>query len=97
MLCRHTALVLVLILCLPLGVYLADKSNHDYVPLHEVLGEKEAVEALKKFGLEKQNLPRILVTDPQVVKLGARSGQVVRIHRNDNGNKYFYYRLVVDA
>lgn len=73
------------------------KSDHEFVPEHELLSEKEANTVLEKLGLKRENLPKILSEDPQSKKLGAKPGQIVRIYRKDNGHEYEYYRFVVEA
>ena len=56
---------------------------------------KNAVEALlAKMNLSLTNLPKILVTDPEAKKLGAKPGDVIEIKRTDFGRKASYYRLV---
>ncbi len=59
--------------------------------------DKEAKELLKSMNLEITNLPRIFSTDPQAVKLGARSGQVIRILRHSGKATLPYYRAVVEG
>ena len=79
-----------------LGVALAPTSEHELVPIHELLNEEEAQKLLSELKVKLQNLPKILDTDPQSKKLGAKPGQIIKISRNDRGNKYTYYRLVVE-
>lgn len=73
------------------------KSDHELVPVHELMSEKEVSELLKKLGVYVENLPRIFDSDPQAKKLGAKAGQVVRIYRKDGRNEYEYYRRVVEG
>ncbi len=73
----------------------AKRSDHEYVPVHEKADEKEVRAFLEKRNLKIENLPKILSDDPQVVKLSAKEGQVIKVRRNDHGNEYLYYRLVV--
>jgi DNA-directed RNA polymerase subunit H (RpoH/RPB5) len=80
---------------LVLGVSLVDKNEHELVPLHELLSEADAEKALKEIGIKSDKLPRILEDDPQAKKLNAKSGQIIKIYRNDAGNSYILYRLVV--
>jgi DNA-directed RNA polymerase subunit H len=76
---------------------LAAKSDHEFVPVHELLSEKEANAVLEKLGLKRENLPKIFTEDAQSKKLGAKPGQIIRIYRKDNGHEYEYYRFVVEA
>ena len=73
------------------------KKDHEFVPLHELLSNAEADKVLKSLNAKAENLPKLLENDPQAKKLGAKPGQVVRISRDDEGNEYEYYRLVVKS
>jgi DNA-directed RNA polymerase subunit H len=67
------------------------------VPVHEILKLKQVNEVLKEKNIQLENLPKILESDPQCKKLGGRPGHVIKIQRNDNGNSYLYYRVVVEG
>lgn len=72
--------------------------NHVNVPLHEVLGEEEAKALLKKYGIVKEQLPKIRATDPAAKVIGAQAGQILRITRNSpTAGKAVAYRLTVEA
>jgi DNA-directed RNA polymerase subunit H len=79
---------------LVLGGCLA-KKDHEFVPLHELLSNAEAEKVLKSLNAKAENLPKILESDPQAKKLGAKVGAIVKISREDAGNEYEYYRLVI--
>ncbi len=74
---------------------LAEKRDHEFVPVHKLLSESEASEVLEKMSLRRENLPKISTEDPQIVKIGGKSNQVVKIYRKDNGQEYEYFRLIV--
>lgn len=76
---------------------MTSKSDHELVPTHELMNDKEVSELTKKLGIVVDNLPRIFDTDPQAVKLGAKAGQVLRIYRKDGKNEYEYFRRVVEG
>ncbi len=76
---------------------MVSKRDHDFVPIHQLLSEKEVNTVLEKLNLRKENLPKLFAEDPQVKKLGAKPGQIVRVYRNDNSHEYEYYRLVTEA
>ncbi len=80
---------------LVLGVAL--KSDHELVPVHEIMEEKEVRSLFEKMNITQNNLPKIFMSDPQAKKLNAKSGQIIKIHRKDFGNEYIYYRLVVEG
>lgn len=73
------------------------KRDHELVPAHRVMSKKEVETLLAAMGINVTNLPRILVTDPQTVKLKAKAGDVLEIEREDFGKKYSYYRLVSES
>ncbi len=73
------------------------KSDHELVPVHELMTDKEVSELFKKLGITIENLPKIFDTDPQAKKLEAKPGQVIRIYRKDDKNEYEYYRKVVEG
>ena len=49
----------------------------------------------KKFNTPVEKLPKILESDAQAKRLGAKPGNVIAIERGDPTGKYTYYRLVV--
>ncbi len=72
--------------------------KHELVPKHELLNEKEKEEVLKKYGITLRQLPRILVTDPVVVRLNAKTGDIIRITRkSETAGETQYYRVVIKA
>lgn len=65
------------------------------VPKHRILSKEEEDKFLKKFGVVKKNLPRILSDDPVAELLGAVEGNILEIIRIDPTGENVYYRLVV--
>jgi DNA-directed RNA polymerase subunit H (RpoH/RPB5) len=78
---------------------LVAKREHLLVPVHEILTDAEAKKVLEALNTTREALPKILESDPQAKKLGAKSGQMLRIYREDppyqSKTKYVYYRLVI--
>lgn len=73
-----------------------DITKHDMVPKHDLLGEKERDEVLKKFGITLRQLPRIVDSDPMVKILNAKIGDVVKITRkSETAGEAEYYRVVI--
>jgi len=69
---------------------------HELVPKHRVLSEEEKEEVLKRYNAKLMDLPRILVSDPVVRKLGAKPGDVIEIIRKSpTAGESKYYRVVV--
>ena len=71
--------------------------NHELVPKHEILSEKEAKELLETLNITKDQLPKILSKDPVVKILGAKPGDIIKItRRSATAGEAVYYRVVVD-
>ncbi len=71
-------------------------SAHQLVPKHEVLTKEETKEVLETFGASKEQLPKILDSDPVCKEIGAKKGDVLRILRkSETGGESVYYRLVI--
>jgi DNA-directed RNA polymerase subunit H (RpoH/RPB5) len=63
---------------------------------HEVLSASDVKKITAKFKVTLDKLPKILESDPQALKIGAKAGQVIAIYRKDpTGGDYLYYRYVV--
>lgn len=70
-------------------------TEHVLVPQHEILGEEEAKRVMEEYKITKENLPKILITDPMIKILKAKIGDVIRITRKSpTSGKYYYYRIV---
>ena len=71
-----------------------DVTSSKMVPKHEILPKGEAEKVLASLGIAEAHLPKIEVTDPQCKHLGAKVGDVIRIHRTDMGPNTYYRRVV---
>ncbi len=71
--------------------------EHELVPKHEIISEKEKEELLKKYGIKSlRQLPRILSSDPVVKAIGAKVGDIIKITRKSpTAGEAVYYRIVV--
>ncbi|MDI9646215.1 MAG: DNA-directed RNA polymerase subunit H [Archaeoglobales archaeon] len=70
--------------------------DHILVPKHEILSKEEAEELLKILGISKEQLPKIKASDPIVVEIGAKPGDIIKITRKSlTAGKSVFYRLVV--
>ena len=69
-----------------------------YVPKHEIMAKKDAEEVLIKFNCKPTELPLIFVTDPAIVGLGVKPGDMIKITRNSAiAVESTYYRYVVEV
>ena len=69
--------------------------EHELVPLHEVMTEREVEELLNKYKIKKEQLPKIKASDPVIKEIKAREGDVVRIMRKSRtAGRFMSYRLV---
>ena len=64
------------------------------VPEQEILPKGEEAKMLASFGVTRECLPKMKVTDPQAKRLGAKIGDIIRIKRKDTCANVAY-RLVV--
>lgn len=72
--------------------------EHILVPRHEILKENEVEKLLAKYNITKEQLPKILTTDPCVRVLGAEKGQVLKITRKSlTAGTSISYRVVVEG
>jgi len=67
------------------------------IPEHKLLSASEAKKIVKQFNAPLEKFPKMLETDPQAKKLGAKPGNVIAIEREDPTGDYPFYRLVVKS
>lgn len=66
------------------------------VPKHETLSPEDAERILEFYRITPEELPKILKDDPALGKLGANTGDIIRITRNSpTAGRSFYYRVVI--
>ena len=72
--------------------------DHVYVPKHEIINKKEAEAVLKQFNCKPTELPLIFVTDPAIMGLGVKPGDMIKITRKSaTAGESTYYRYVVET
>ncbi len=72
--------------------------DHVYVPKHEIMQKKDAEEVLKKFNCMPTQLPLIFVSDPAILGLGIKPGDMIKITRKSpTAGESIYYRYVVET
>ena len=71
-------------------------TQHELVPKHKPLNDKEAEAALAAFQLTKAQLPRMMARDPVARYFGMKRGDVVQIERkSETAGKYCTMRQVM--
>ncbi len=74
----------------------ADK--HILIPKHIKLNEGQKEKVLKDYNISVKELPRILKTDPAIISLNAKPGDVIKIVRKSlTASEAVFYRVVVDV
>ena len=72
--------------------------DHVYVPKHEIMTKKDAQKVLEQFNCKPTELPLIFVTDPAILGLGVKPGDMIRIRRKSGtAGESVYYRYVVET
>ena len=72
--------------------------DHVYVPKHEIMSKKEAQKVLEQFNCKPTELPLIFVTDPAILGLGVKPGDMIKITRKSGtAGQSIYYRYVVET
>jgi DNA-directed RNA polymerase subunit H len=71
--------------------------DHVYVPKHEIMVKKDAQKVLDEFNCKPTELPLIFVTDPAILGLGVKPGDMIKITRKSGtAGESIYYRYVVE-
>ena len=71
--------------------------DHVYVPKHQIMAKKEAQKVLDEFNCTPTELPLIFVTDPAILGLGVKPGDMIKITRKSGtAGESIYYRYVVE-
>lgn len=72
--------------------------GHVLVPGHTILSEQESQDLHKKYNIRPDKLPKLLYTDPAVMAIGAKPGQIIKIVRkSQTAKEAIAYRLVVES
>jgi len=69
--------------------------SHEFVPEHRVLSKDESQKTLKELSVTPGQLPKILNTDPVIMAIGAKIGDILEIIRKSpTAGTIKYYRIV---
>ena len=73
------------------------KIEHDLVPVHEKISEKEKKELFEYHNVTMKELPKILKNDPAIRHLDVEENDVIKITRiSSTAGKTFFYRGVIN-
>jgi len=71
--------------------------EHELVPEHSILSKKELGELLQRYRIKPYQLPFIRVSDPTVVAVDAKPGDILKIVRKSStAGETVVYRYVVE-
>jgi DNA-directed RNA polymerase subunit H (RpoH/RPB5) len=74
----------------------SDQIEHELVPEHSKLSEKDAKDLLKKYSLTIREIPKILITDPAIAHLDVKEGDIIKIKRNSRtAGETVFFRGVI--
>lgn len=72
--------------------------EHVGVPRHEIASKEEVDDWCEKYGVARDELKKIHSSDPPAVWIGAKPGDVVKIHRpSESAGKAVVYRLCING
>jgi DNA-directed RNA polymerase subunit H len=71
--------------------------DHVLVPIHEIVEPDERKKLLHEYRVQPYQLPLLKASDPAVMAIGAKPGDIVRVIRDSpTAGKYVSYRHVVE-
>ena len=74
----------------------SDQIEHELIPEHSKLSEKDAKDLLKKYSLTIREIPKILITDPAIAHLDVKEGDIIKIKRNSRtAGETVFFRGVI--
>jgi DNA-directed RNA polymerase subunit H len=83
---------------MPLKKNITLAPDHVDVPEHKIMTRKDAEEVLEKYHCKTTDLPLIFATDPAIIGLGVKPGDMIKIIRKSStAGESLYYRYVVET
>ena len=72
-----------------------DVTKHHLVPKHSKLSDAEKAKLLEHYHIELKSLAKISKSDPAIVKLNPKEGEIIKIERESKtAGQSIYYRAV---
>jgi DNA-directed RNA polymerase subunit H len=70
--------------------------EHNFIPKHQLLSEKEKQSLLESLHISIKELPKILASDSAIEDLDANPGDIIKITRiSRSAGSSEYYRVVI--
>jgi len=80
----------------PMYIIHIDLRKAPGVPKHEIVTSDEEKHIIERYYIHGKNMPYILSTDPQIIWIGAKPGDIIRITRMSEVSGYAtIYRLCI--
>jgi len=72
--------------------------KHIIIPRHSQLSDSQKEKLLEKYNISEKELPRIFKSDPGIISLNSKPGDVIKITRkSQTASEAVFYRVVVDV
>ena len=72
--------------------------KHSLTPKHVKVSDREKKQILEKYRAILKDLPKIYKTDPSILNLEAKPGDVIKVVRmSETAGESLFYRVVVDV
>jgi len=70
-----------------------ESPSHELIPQHKLMPKEAGEKILAEFKASRSQIPKIKLKDAALIGMGAKSGQIVEVTRQDGSKNY---RLVVE-
>ena len=77
------------------GLFAIDMTKAPMVPPHRIMSREEIKDLFEFTASERSDLPKIFITDTQIIWLGAKIGDVIEIIRSSEATGYAIIHRVV--
>jgi len=72
--------------------------KHSLIPKHSKLSDSQKEKLLENYNISIKELPRIAKTDPAIISLNVKPGEVIKITRkSETASEAIFYRVVIDV